>query len=274
MSTRNPRLFALPEPPPLQLTVAEEPWRLVRVFKHDFFAATALYASPADPTRRIVVKFGRSHSFLGLPLAWLGRWMRHREQRLHERLDGIEGIQRWLAPVGAGAYALHYVEGVTLDHLEAPLPPGFFDRLRELIDAVHARRAAYCDLNKRSNILLQPDGRPALIDFQISVAYDPAAAWPVRLWTRLWLGALQRHDLYHLYKHKRRLAPDALRDHERALLRRGPLLRLHRLLSTPFRRLRRQYLSRLHRKGELISPSAHLEDHHQPEKATWRITDP
>jgi hypothetical protein len=136
---------------------------------------------------------------------------------------------------------------------------------------LHARGLACCDLNKRSNIVVTQDGRPGLIDFQISIVHKPDALWP---WEPLsyWLVRyLQRMDLYHLYKHKRRLAKAELRPEELALSRRpGMLAALHRRLVTPLRQIRRAFLMRLHRSGRLVSPSAQLEDHHQPEKATWR----
>jgi hypothetical protein len=78
-------------------------------------------------------------------------------------------------------------------------------------------------------------------------------------------------DLYHLYKHKRRLAPAELTPEEGALSRqRGGLHALHRAVTTPWRSVRRWFLRRQYEKGALVSPTGQLEDHHQPEKATWR----
>ncbi len=270
----NTQLFALPEPPPYRLTVGGRGYRLLKVFKHDFFAATTLYEATGagDPPDRLVVKFSRVQDFCGLPGAWLGRALRKREQRFHRRADGIAGVQRWVAQLSDTAYALEFIEGRTLDTFEAPPRPGeFFDALRAMLEALHERGAAYGDLNKRSNILVTPEGRPGLIDFQIAVVHDRQAN---RLWrwlSRRWVAYLQRMDLYHLYKHKRRMAREHLRPEEEALShRRGTIIQLHRHLVTPIRRLRRAVLTRWHRAGKLVSPSAHLEDHHQPEKATWR----
>jgi hypothetical protein len=72
-------------------------------------------------------------------------------------------------------------------------------------------------------------------------------------------------------KHKRRLAPNELAPEEEALSRRRTGLHaLHRKLTKPWRALRRRFLRRQHASGRLKSPTAELEDHHQPEKATWR----
>lgn len=271
--TANTQMFALRRPPPARLEVAGRAYTLVRVFKHDFYAATALY-EPADGdvrSARLVAKFGREQPFCGIPMSWIGRMLMRRERALHQRVDGVPGVQRWIARISDTAYALEYLDGLTLDCLAGSPPPGFFDRLRELLEGFHARQAAYGDMNKRSNIVVRPDGTPGLIDFQISLIYDPRANWLVRWWIGWWVEYLQRMDLYHLYKHKRRLASHELTAEEEDLSRRrGPLVVLHRRLATPVRQARRWFLSQLHRQGKLVSPSAHLEDHHQPEKASWR----
>lgn len=269
----NTQLFALPAAPPEQVLVRAERYTLERVFKHDFFAATALYARQgAGEPAHLVVKFGRTQGFCGLPGLWIGRLLMRRERRFHQRADGVPGIQRWHAEISDTAYALEYVPGQTLDTLgRNPPPSSFFDELRITLDRLHARGVAYCDLNKRSNIVITAAGRPVLIDFQICILHHDRGLWP---WPQVTYGVvryLQRMDLYFLYKHKRRLAPGELRPEEQALSRRpGVLASLHRRLVTPIRHLRRAFLNRLHRSGRLVSPSADKEDHWQPEKATWR----
>ena len=69
-------------------------------------------------------------------------------------------------------------------------------------------------------------------------------------------------DLYHLYKHKRRMCRDALTAEEETLSRqRGFLHGLHRKLMKPLKRVRRRVLRRQYRTGKLASPTAELEDH-------------
>ena len=59
----------------------------------------------------------------------------------------------------------------------------FFDELAELVSWLHERHMAYVDLNKRQNILMGDDGRPYLIDFQISL-HLPPTGW------RRWRGLM------------------------------------------------------------------------------------
>lgn len=270
---RNRQMFALPTPPPQRLVVGGVTYGLQRVFKHDFWAATCLYVleSPMDAAfSRIVVKFGRRQSFLGLPLQWIGRWLVDHEQAIYHRLRGVEGIPRWVDRLDETCCAIEYIDAPPLDHLDS-LPVGLFDRLADIFRAVHDRGVAYGDANKRSNILVLPDGQPVLIDFQISLRTRDNWPWPISALLRRAVQYLADKDLYHLYKHKRRLAPDELTPEEDALSRRrGGLHGLHRKLTKPYRAIRRTFLRRQNQRGQLVSPSAEWEDHHQPEKESWR----
>ena len=184
-------------------------------------------------------------------------------------MAGLEGVPRWLGRLDQNVCAIEYIEGQSLDRVEAP-PPGFFDALRRLLDAVHARGVAYGDANKRSNILIDRTGRPYLVDFQISLRRRDDLPWPISaVWRRV-VGYLAESDFYHLCKHKRRMAPSELTAEEDALSRRrNGLMGLHRALTTPYRSLRRWFLNRQHRAGLLVSPTQGMEDD-MPEKATWR----
>lgn len=265
-------MFALPKPPPDPVVIQGCTYRCLRVFKHDFFAATCLYQAreAGAPFDRLVVKFSRTQPFLGLGFAWYARFMRAHEEGIYRQLSGLEGVPRWAGHVGDNGYAIEYIDAAPLDHLEKP-PAGLFDRLVELMRQIHERGVAYCDANKRSNILVSSEGRPYLIDYQISFRRRDRLPWPVnRLIARAFEYVAQR-DLYHLYKHKRRLAPEELTPEEDALSRkRTGLHLLHRKITKPWRALRRGILKKHHRAGRLQSPTERMEDHHQPEKATWR----
>jgi hypothetical protein len=266
-------MFALPAPPPEKLEIGGGIYRLVRVLKHDFLAATCLYELAAPSQRsaklaKVVVKFGRSQDFCGLSLGWVGEFLVGREEAIYKALAGLEGVPRWLGRVGRTSLAIEYIEGQALDRT-AP-PPGFFDALRVLLDAVHARGVAYGDTNKRSNILIDRNGKPYLVDFQISLRRRDDLPWPLSAVARRMVHYIATSDLYHLYKHKRRLCPQELTAEEEALSRRRPgLYRLHRKLGKPYRTLRRLFLNRQFRRGLLVSPTAGMEDD-IPEKATWQ----
>lgn len=267
-------MFALRKPPPGQIELAGRRYRLLRVFKHDFFAATCLYEAENGPApngiNKIVVKFGRSQGFCGIPLSWYGRLLRAHEEAVYKALANVKGVPRWVGRFGETGYAIEYVEGRPLDHVTVPTAR-FFDDLRRVFDEIHARGVGYCDANKRSNILVAPGGEPFLVDYQLAVRRRDDLPWPLRTIIGRIVRSAAKMDLYHVYKHKRRMLPDKLTPAELALShRRGVLHTLHRRGTDPWRWLRRRLLRQRHRKGALQSPTAELEDHYQPEKATWR----
>jgi len=266
----NTQLYAHRDPPPETLTVAGRSYRVVRVFKHDFYAATCLYESPeAGPMPRIVIKLYRTQGFCGLEMQWAGRFLRNRERAIYAALEGVPGVPRWVGQVGPTGLAVEYVEGTTLDRTAAP--PGFFDRLRTLLDAVHGRGVAYGDANKRSNIIVTGDGQPVLIDYQIAIRLRPTWPTPLRQIVAACVRYVQRCDIYHLYKHKRRMSPDELtEDEDRLGRRRGLLHTLHRKATDPWRAFRRRFLRRRHRRGLLVSPTETLEGPAGGETASGR----
>ncbi len=225
------------------MTVSIEgvPYVCLEVFKHDFFAATSRYEANAQ---HIVVKVGRRADFLGLPLAWLGRLATAHECAMYARLGEIQGIPRFLGRLNPNVFAHAFVPGHPLRRYEQ-VPDTFFPRLEHLLDEVHRQDVAYVDLEKRGNILVGDDGKPYLIDFQISLHVAPGRS-PHRRLARWLLRRLQQSDRYHLLKHWRRHRPDQLSAEQLARAQRRPIwIDLHRRLAAPFVRFRRRTLQRV-----------------------------
>ncbi len=219
-------------------------FHFVTLFKHDFFAMTALYENPsaALPADRFaVLKVQRTHSFYGLPMRWLGWFVARREIMIYQKLQGIRGIPRFLGRVGSTGFLHEFIPGKDL-HAGQPLTPAFFEDLAALFTEIHARHVAYVDANKRENILHGDDGRPYLIDFQISFFHNPHRWNPIKRW---WMRRFIRADWYHYAKHKVRLLPAACtpKDFENAK-RPGRLHRVHRFFARPIIRIRRKILAR------------------------------
>ena len=83
---------------------------------------------------------------------------------------------------------------------------------------MHAAGVLHNDLAKEPNWLVAPDGRPALVDFQLAMR--------PRFRGRLF-RMLAYDDLRHLLKHKRTYCPESLTARQRAMLaRRSPLAAL------------------------------------------------
>jgi hypothetical protein len=233
------------EEPPVGVEIGGRWFMRREVLKHDSWAATALYEGTGG---KVICKFNRRQSLSGLPMGWLGRLLGQREARALRRLAGVAAVPAEVGPVVVGgrvqrnAVAHVYVEGRALRHKDR-VGDAFFGELRDAVDAVHARGMAYVDLNKAENILLDLEGRPHLIDFQIHFALP--GWWPGN-WV-MWglLKILQGSDDYHLLKHIHRMRPDQMPGGRTIDEMRPWWIRGWRWLSTPFQRARRALLVRV-----------------------------
>lgn len=259
---RPPLLRALGrDDPPLEIEVAGRRCRRVEIFKHDSWAATARYqAADLD----LVCKFNRRQSILGLPMAWLGRRLAHREALALQRLAGVAGIPAELGPVRAqgrrldNAVAHVFIAGQPFTASARP-NDDFFPRLRGLVEAVHRQDIAYVDLHKRENIVVGHDGSPHLVDFQVCFGlWQPRARRNPLL--KSVLQALQSADWYHLGKHIARHRPEQL--NLLAHSERPWWIDAHRFFAVPLRGLRRRLLAALgvRAKNGLATSEAFPED--------------
>ena len=239
---------------PQRVVVMGHTFEFVKLFKHDFFAATGLYQRvPPDGGAAVkngqhlvpaqaVVKLQRTYPFFGLPMQWLGEIIARHEIAVFQALDGLEGVPTFMGKIGPTGYVHEFIPG---DDLHPDFAPGaeFFDRLQTLLTAIHARHIAYVDTNKRENILYGADGRPYLIDFQISFYCRHGKR--DNLLARWILSRLQKEDWYHFYKHKTRLAPQicAPADFQRAN-NRSWYIKVHRAVAQPIIQSRRKFLAR------------------------------
>ncbi len=223
---------------PESITISGQKYLHRRTFKHDFFAATGLYEGDDG---KIVLKIGRMVPIFGIPLSWIGRVLTEHETRLYHLAQGIPGVPRFTGRFGLTGFAHEYIEGHPLAKDDV-LPDDFFSRLSALLDELHRREAAYVDLEKRENVLLGEDGRPYLIDFQISWHLPPNRGGRT-IFFRTIRDMLQSSDRYHLYKHWRRMRPDQLTGAEAERFAHPPFwIRWHRLVFRPLTLLRRQIL--------------------------------
>ncbi len=229
---------------PETIDIEGRPYRRERVLKEDFFSVNVLYRHGED---RYVLKLSDFRFIGGWLLRPLAMWMSRHEYRIYRRLEGIPGIPRLGPRCTSRGYLHHFIPGRTLAELTAlppaqrrlALPEDFFERLRRTLDEIHRRRVFYADLDKRGNIILGEDGRPYLIDFQISLRFPPAGSWLGRRLEPLF-RTLKGEDIYHLYKQKRRFLPDSLTEEERRLARRTDFSRrFNRFFGDRYRRLKR-----------------------------------
>lgn len=231
--------------PPGQIVVGGQSYRLLDIFKHDFWAATAIYVNDAGD--RVICKFNRLQSVGWIPMAWVGRVLAAREAGFLRRLSNIELVPRDLGSVAhegrrlPNAVARAFVDGEPF-RVKEQVTPRFFDELKHLLAGMHAAGMAYVDLHKRENIIVGRDGRPHLIDFQVCFGLSPTWPGSGRL-ARYCLAKLQEMDLYHFRKHLVRCFPETLSPEQRLQFEQPPrFIRWHRKIAVPFRTLRRKLL--------------------------------
>jgi RIO-like serine/threonine protein kinase len=157
-------------------------------------------------------------------------WARHIARLLTAReaaallaLEGLEGVPR-LVRSHAGVVQRSYLAGEPL-HEARPSSSVYFAEALKLLAAMHRRGVVHNDLAKEANWLCTPDGRPAIVDFQLAML--------TRRRGKLF-RCLAHNDIRHLLKHKRTYAPEALTARQRALLQHPSLLaRAWRVLVKP-----------------------------------------
>ncbi|HUR38022.1 MAG TPA: RIO1 family regulatory kinase/ATPase [Planctomycetota bacterium] len=88
-----------------------------------------------------------------------------REFSVLRHLEGIPGIPRAYAVLEKRAILLEYIEGLTINKFKAgELSDRVYERLVDLVRAMHARGVVHLDLRQRKNILIAGE-QPWLIDF-------------------------------------------------------------------------------------------------------------
>jgi hypothetical protein len=183
--------------------------RYVRLCKLDALGRIEHLVGSGGPVARRVA-CGSSMPGSGL----LARFLMRRERRSLAHLSGLTGVPRlvedstlealpspdgYTPRLGSKNIVLRsWCEGQPL-HRATELPLDFFERLDELVLALHARGVCHNDLHKEQNVMVAADGYPALIDFQLASLH--------RVDSYLH-RARCRDDLRHVQKHRRRYTRD------------------------------------------------------------------
>jgi len=171
-----------------------------------------------------------------------------REALALRRLAGQRGVPALLRVFDREAILLGHIDGQSAKQCpRGTIPADFFGRFYRLVDEIHARGVAHCDLRSEGNILVTPSGEPAFVDF---VAHIGRPSWwnlPMR-----WVYArLCEADRVAVARMKRTHVPDALTAEELAALARDrntPLERFARVIGKSIRNVTRFLFTR--RRGE------------------------
>jgi len=150
---------------------------------------------------------------------WARRLALHLMAREHRALTrlalgrGVAGIPRAL-DFEPGRLTRSWIEGTPMQ-LAKPRDPAYYRAAARLLRRLHAANVIHNDLAKETNWLVTPDGRPALVDFQLAMTLTRRGALA---------RSLGHDDLRHLLKHKRTYLPERLTAREKRILAKHSLV--------------------------------------------------
>lgn len=176
------------------------------VLKRDLFSETQkghMAGAPSSPVIRRVVT---AAPWWTRPLAWL---LARREIAALSAVSGIDGMPQ-LLEVDRNGLCRTWSEGAPL-HLARPADRVWYSDAFRLLRALRRAGITHNDLAKPQNWLVTPDGRAALIDFQLASRHRRR-------------GALYRlmayEDFRHLLKQMKAFAPELMTPTARRVLAR------------------------------------------------------
>ncbi|MDP6410034.1 MAG: phosphotransferase [Planctomycetota bacterium] len=244
-------------------------WQVEQVLKSDRFGSVELlHAGERRLVRRVVCP--RRHPASRV----VARVLIARERRALAAIEGMAGVPRLVKEEGAAALDAAdgrvvapseqvlrtWIAGSPLQRAER-LPEDYFDLLEALVVELHGRGVCHNDLHKEQNVLVDEDGRPALVDFQLASLHRGRGGL---------FASRARDDVRHVRKHRQRYtrggrAPGGATHPEEpgSLLRRSWVAATWRRLGKP------AYNFLVHGPGGRV-PS----EDWRPESGPWPLWDP
>jgi predicted Ser/Thr protein kinase len=180
----------------------------------------------------------------------VGWFLLRREARIYSRAEGLECIPRCYGRLDRDALVLEEVEAIPLKRAAAKeLPGDFFRNLEACIEDLHRRGIVHLDLRQGGNVLLTPEGKPKLVDFESSLFLGSS-----RLLRALLLPFFAWVDRSAILKLRLNYCPDEVTEEERKRYRRFRIIRsLWPVRNHTLRRLRRRMKHRVKDKIQLHS---------------------
>lgn len=179
------------------------------VLKRDVFSETIAGHLAEDPARKVALRKLDGVPLWARPVAW---FLARKEIRGLKAVQGVEGTPELLRVDKVGLLR-SWSEGTPLQ-LARPVDPMFYRDAKRLLRQMRRKGVTHNDIAKPQNWLRTPDGRAAVIDFQLASVHRRRGAI---------FRTMAREDLRHLLKQKRAFAPDLLTASEKRMLARKSL---------------------------------------------------
>jgi len=160
----------------------------------------------------------------------VGRVLIWREKKAYEMLRGIQGVPCLYRAIPGKALIIEAIDGQDLRDFEdelismaeggsdtsamkekrSLLSPDFFEKLKKLVDEIHGRGVAHCDLKRTPNIIIGKDGSPYIVDWAAFMAKSEARIFPLSILYRRFV----EDDYLSITKVKVNNRPDLATDEE------------------------------------------------------------
>ncbi|WP_135505997.1 phosphotransferase [Roseovarius aestuariivivens] len=189
--------------------IARAPFVPETVHKRDIFSETISGHLDGHPDFPVVLRCLDGVPLYARPLS---SWLAAREIRGLRAVQGIEGCPLLIRADKTGLLR-SFTRGTPLQ-LAKPTDPAWYRDAKRLLREMRRAGVAHNDIAKPQNWLMTPEGRAAVIDFQLATVH-PTRSKILRL--------RAREDLRHLLKQKRAYAPDLLTPAEVKMLARKSL---------------------------------------------------
>jgi len=179
------------------------------VHKRDIFSETISGRLDGHPDMPVVLRKLDGVPPYARPIAW---YLARKEIRGLRAVQGIEGCPLLIRANKVGLLR-SWTKGTPLQ-LAKPSDAAWYKDAKRLLREMRRAGVTHNDIAKPQNWLMTPDGRAAVIDFQLASVH--------RTRGRLF-RTMAREDLRHLLKQKRAYAPDLLTPCEQRMLSRKAL---------------------------------------------------
>lgn len=174
------------------------------VHKRDIFSETISGTLDGIPDTPVVLRKLDTLPIYARPIAWA---LARKEIKGLRAVQGIEGCPTLLRVDKTGLLR-SWTRGTPL-HLAKPTDPAWYRDARRLLREMRRKGVTHNDIAKPQNWLMTPDGRAAVIDFQLATVHRRRGTL---------FRTMAREDLRHLLKQKRAYAPHLLTRSEHAML--------------------------------------------------------
>lgn len=174
------------------------------VHKRDVFSETISGHLKGFPEFPVVLRKLDGVPAYAKPLAW---WLARKEIRGLRAVKGIEGCPVLIRADRTGLLR-SWTRGTPL-HLAKPSDPAWYRDAKRLLREMRRAGVTHNDIAKPQNWLMTPEGRAAVIDFQLASTHRRRG---------IVFRLMAREDLRHLLKQKRAYAPHLLTPSEQRML--------------------------------------------------------